>query len=131
MKGILMNSVVLAEKKYSYNDITKGIVASSFPVDKFYGGRVTRFGRTSEGLLLCMEKNLEEVIDIFIDFGSMDNFTLKTFQAVAAKVKAVVLANTPPAKKEAVEVEMAIPAEATKKELRAYIFKYAIAVISE
>jgi hypothetical protein len=131
MKGILMNGVVLAGKKYAYNDITKGIVSSSFPLDKFYGGRVTRFGRTSEGLLLCLEKNLEEVIDIFVDFANMDNLKLNTLHAIAKKVKDVVLANTSPDKREAKEVELDIPAEATKKELKDYIMKFAKNVVSD
>lgn len=131
MKGILLNTTTLAGKKYAYNDITKGILTSSFPLDKFYGGRVTRFGRTSEGLLLCLEKNLEEVIDIFVDFDNMDNCKINTLQAIAKKVKEVVLANTPPDKRKAAEAELDIPAEATKKELKAYIEKFAKNVVSD
>ena len=131
MKGILINTTTLAGKNFAYNDISKGIVTSSFPLDKFYGGRVTRFGRTNEGLLLCLEKNLEEVIDIFVDFGNMDNLKLDTLRAIAVKVKNLVLSNTPPGGRDAKETEMEIPAEATKKELKAYIEKYAVNVVSD
>lgn len=130
MKGILINSTMLAGKRYVYNDITKGITASCFPVDKFYGGRVTRFGKTAKGLLLCLEKNYEEVIDIFVDFDTLEGLDLKTLQAIATVVKDRKLTNTPGDQRDAMEAKLEIPKEATKKELAEYIRKYAVGIVS-
>jgi uncharacterized protein YunC (DUF1805 family) len=110
MKAILMNGTTLAGKKYAYNDITKGIVGSGFPLDKFYGGRVTRFGKTADGLLLCLEKNQEVVIDILIDLDTLDKLSIKALKAVAAKVLEDVLANTPVKERDVKAKALEIPA---------------------
>ncbi len=131
MKGILLHTVNLGGKKYAYNDINKGIIASSFRVDKFYGGRVTRFGKTSGGLYLCLEKNLEDVIDIFVDFDNLSEMKVSTLKAIAAIVKDRKLRNTPKEEKEAMEAQLEIPAEATKAELAEYITTYAIDTLTD
>lgn len=131
MKGILMNTTTLAGKTYKYDDITKGIVNCSFPQDKFYGGRVTRFGKTKDGLLLCLEKNQEEVIDIFVDLDNLNDCSVKILKEIAAKVKKSVLISTPGNKRDAMEEELAIPEDAKKDELIAYIKKYARAISSD
>ena len=131
MKGILLNTTELDGKKYKFNDVTKGIVASTFPTDKFYGGRVTRFGKTADGLTLCLEKNLENVIDIFIDFDSLLKLSKDMLQAIAEKVKVKKFAITPLQEREQIAVELEIKADATKKELADFIMANAIEIISE
>ena len=131
MKGILLNSTTLAGKNYAYNDINKGITPSNFKVDKFYGGRVTRFGKTESGLLLCLEKNLEDVIDVFIDFDNLNKMSAPMLREIAEKVKERKILNTSQKDRDAMEKKLEIPEEATKKELTSYIVGYAIDIIAE
>lgn len=87
MKGIVLNSVVLAGKKYKYNDVNQGIIGCPFPLDKFYGGRVGRFGKTSEGVYLCLEHTGEEIVDIFIDIESLQELNKNILLSIAENVK--------------------------------------------
>jgi hypothetical protein len=128
MKGILMNTTVLGGKKYSYNDVTRGVVACPFPADRFYGGRVTRFGRTADGLFLCMEQNQEDVIDIFVDLDSV-KAVARTLRDIAETVKRKAIASAPADSREELEARLNIPDEATRKELLEYIRTYATDII--
>jgi hypothetical protein len=87
MKGIVLNSIVLAGKKYKYNDVNQGIIGCPFPLDKFYGGRVGRFGKTSEGVYLCLEHTGEEIVDIFIDIESLQELNKNILLSIAENVK--------------------------------------------
>jgi hypothetical protein len=99
MRGIVLSTLSLGGKTYKYNDICKGIVPSGFRPDKFYGGRVSRFGKTNDGLMLCLEKDLEQVIDIFVDLDALEGVPYPVLQQIAGKVKDKKLAHTPEEKK--------------------------------
>ena len=128
MRGILINSTTLGGRTYTYKDISKGIFACAFPQDKFYGGRVTRWGNTANGLLLCLDGFYEIVIDIFVDFAALDELDTKTLRAIDEAVRARKLIYTPAKEMAAAEKALAIPKE--KKDLAAYIQKHAIGIIS-
>jgi hypothetical protein len=121
MKGFLLNTTTLGGKKYTYNDISQGIVASQFPVDKFYGGRVRRFGKTKEGLLLCLEHNREEVIDIFIDVGSIDKLPRRILIGIAGNLKEKKLLSAAPEKRMELEESLKIDAKMSIEELIKFI----------
>jgi hypothetical protein len=121
MKGILLGTKVLGGKEYTYNSITKGIIASPFPVGEFYGGRVTRFGKTDNGLLLCLEKNEEQVIDIFVDVEKLDKLSSATLKLIAARVKERRILTAPKEQRKEKEEELKINPDATKDELAGYI----------
>jgi hypothetical protein len=129
MKGILLNTVELAGKRYTFNDVTKGVLECPFPADKFYGGRVKRFGKTADGLHLCLEQGLENVIDIFIDFDSLHDMRVSTLRQIADKVKAKKFAVTPVKDREQMSAVLEIKKDATKEELIEYILTNAVDVI--
>ena len=123
MKGILLNTTSLGNKKYEYNDITEGIIPSPFPSD-FYGGRITRFGKTKDGLLLCLEKNLETVIDIFVDFNTIVRIPAKVLHNIADVIKVKKLASRPS------ETVKALGSGMSREELEKFIQKNAIEIMS-
>ncbi|HOQ07933.1 MAG TPA: hypothetical protein PLP87_09040 [Clostridiales bacterium] len=128
MRGILINSTTLGGRTYTYRDISKGIFACAFPQDKFYGGRVTRWGKTANGLLLCLDGFYEIVIDIFVDFAALDELDTKTLRAIAEAVRARKLLNTPADRREAVDRKLAIPK--AKYDLAEFIRENAVDIIS-
>lgn len=86
---MLINKPEKDGKTYRLNDVTEGIVPVTkyFPDSNlFFGGRVTNFGKTKDGLLLCLEGN--NVIGIFIPDGEKPLEEMDRRELIA-KAKAV------------------------------------------
>jgi hypothetical protein len=59
----LLNKTEIAGKQFGAAEITKIPTG----IADFYGGNVNYFGKTEEGFLLCLYKNTNKIIDIYID----------------------------------------------------------------
>jgi hypothetical protein len=59
----LLNKTEIAGKQFDTVEIAKIPTG----IADFYGGNVNYFGKTEEGFLLCLYKNTNRIIDIYID----------------------------------------------------------------